>query len=120
MTDARNPLPGAEIDALLADELTGISDRLEELGTRLCLQDEVVQRYFLELQEIDRLAQEQRQIARLLRAPDRSLQWIELEHMRHRLSLAIDARRQLRPQPSSTGTEDMAAEQGSDGFRPEQ
>lgn len=81
---------------MLADELNDISDRLEELGARLCLQPEVVQRHFTDLQEIDRLAQEQRQIARLLLSEDRSLHVIDLDHLRQRVTAGIDRRLQAR------------------------
>jgi len=85
-------LPRAEFDALLAEELNVISDKMEQLGMRLCEQDEVVQRCLHDLQEIDRLAQQQRQIAQLIGSKECALDQINLEYLRDRIDLAIHIR----------------------------
>lgn len=84
-------LPDGVVRSLIADELDRINDVLEELGTRLCCDPEIVRSHLLVLQAIDELCQRNENLARTLRADDMVAQasGITLETLRVRLQSAI-------------------------------
>ncbi len=84
-------LPDVAVRSLIADELDGINHVLEELGTRLCCDPEIVRSHLVVLQAIDELCQRNENLARTLRADDMvgESAGITLETLRMRLQSAI-------------------------------
>ena len=56
--------------ARIAGQLAQLAEGCEEFGLVLCSDSEVAQRYLVQLQQIDRLAQSLREVAAVLTAPD--------------------------------------------------
>ncbi|MBN8817871.1 MAG: hypothetical protein J0I80_03990 [Sphingomonas sp.] len=84
----------AIVRALIADELDRIRTVLEDMGTRLCADPEIVGSHLYALQAIDEICQRNENLARTLRADDMVAQSaaITLESLRLRLQTALSER----------------------------
>jgi hypothetical protein len=62
--------PSPALLAGIAAQLAQLAEASEQFGLVLCSDSDVAQRYLVQLQQIDRLAQSLREIAAVLTAPD--------------------------------------------------
>jgi ABC-type transporter Mla subunit MlaD len=62
--------PSPALLAGIAAQLAQLAEGSEQFGLVLCSDSDVAQRYLVQLQQIDRLAQSLREVAAVLTAPD--------------------------------------------------